>query len=191
MKRFAAYTSGDRQAIHPSLRLPVFRLAVKEGGKSEYEGVKHEYLNSTSIDGKEIGLQSLGQVQSTDLVNDFLDFQFSNKVAIQDAHTGSVALAMNPKARDALWAYIKEHFDTIYAKLSGNSTVLDRYIKTSLSKFASHKVEQDIAAFFKDKDTKGYDRGLVQVSDTVRGNANYKERDEKLILEWLKAHGYA
>lgn len=164
---------------------------MKEGDKTEYEAVKQEYLNSTSIDGKEIGLQALGQVQSTDLVNDFLDFQFSDKVAIQDAHTGSVALAMNPKARDALWAYIKAHFDTIHAKLSGNSVVLDRYVKTSLSKFASHEVEQDIAAFFKDKDTKGYDRGLVQVSDTVRGNADYKERDEKLILEWLKAHGYA
>lgn len=40
-------------------------------------------------------------------------------------------------------------------------------------------------------DTKGYDRGLVQVSDTVKANANYKERDQELVLEWLKVHGYA
>ena len=132
----------------------------------------------------------MGEVQSTDLVNDFLDFQFSDKVAVQDAHTGSIALANNAKAKDALWAYIKKNWDTVHGKLSANSVVIDRYLKTSLSKFASHDVERDIAKFFEDKDTKGYDRGLVQVSDTVRGNANYKERDEKLVLDWLKAHEY-
>ena len=69
--------------------------------------------------------------------------------------------------------------------------VIDRYFKSCLSKFASHEVERDIAVFFKDKDTKAYDRGLVQVSDTVKANANYKERDEALVLEWLQAHDYA
>ena len=157
----------------------------------EYEAVKHEYLNTTSVDGKEICLQSLGRVQSTNLVQDFLDFQFSDNVAIQDTHTGSLSLAANPIARDTLWRYIKENWNTVHKKLSANSVVIDRYLKNSLQKFASYDVEKDIAAFFKDKDTKGYDRGLVQVSDTVKGNANYKERDEVLILEWLRAHEYA
>ena len=190
-RRFAAYTSGDRKAIHPNLRLAVFRIAISEGGRKEYEAVKQEYLNSTSADGKDIGLHSLGSVQTVELVDDFMDFQISDQVAMQDMHTGAISLAQNPKAQNALWQYIKEHWEAVHQKLSGNSVVLDRYVKTSLSKFSSHEIEQDIAAFFKDKDTKGYDRGLVQVSDTVRGNANYKERDEQLILEWLKAHGYA
>ena len=118
------------------------------------------------------------------------DFQFSDKVALQDVHTGSVSLAANSKVRNALWQYIKENWDTVSKKLSASPVVMDRYLKTCLSKFACHEVEQDIAVFFKDKDTKGYDRGLVQVSDTVQANANYKERDEALVLEWLKAHDY-
>ncbi len=183
--------SGDQKAIHPNLRLAVFRINVAEGGRPAYDAVKHEYLHTTSIDGKEICLQSLGWVQSTDLVNHFLDFQFSDKVAIQDMHTGSIALAANPKTRYALWEYIKANWGKVHEKLSGNSVVIDRYLKTTLQKFASHELEKDITAFFKDKNTKGYDRGLVQVSDTVRANTNYKERDEKLVLEWLQAHGYA
>lgn len=190
-RRFEAYVSGDRTAIHPSLRAAVFRTVIAEGGKTEYEAVKDEYLNTTSVDGKEICLQSLGRVQSADLVKDFLDFQFSDKVAIQDTHTGALSLAANPKARYTLWQYVKENWEAVHKKLSGNSVVIDRFLKNSLQKFASHEVEKDIAAFFKDKDTKGYDRGLVQVSDTVKGNANYKERDEGLIIEWLKAHEYA
>ncbi|KAL8690302.1 MAG: hypothetical protein Q9218_004222 [Villophora microphyllina] len=189
--RFQRYVSGDSGAIHPSLRLPVFRINVAEGGKEAYEAVKQEYLKTTSIDGKEICLQALGRVQTTELINDFMDFQFSDHVKVQDVHSGSMALAANSKARDALWQYIKDHWDVVHGKLSGNSVVLDRYLKNSLQKFASHEKEKDIAAFFQGKDTKGFDRGLVQVSDTVRGNANYKERDEELLLEWLKARDYA
>ncbi|KAI4132365.1 MAG: hypothetical protein LQ338_000713 [Usnochroma carphineum] len=190
-KRFQRYVSGDREAVHPSLRLPVFRINVAEGGKEAYKAVQNEYLTTASIDGQEICLQALGRVQTTELVNDFMDFQFSDRVKVQDIHSGSIALAANPEARDTLWQYIKDHWDTVRGKLSGNFVVLDRYLKNSLQKFASHDKERDIASFFKDKDTKGFDRGLVQVSDTVRGNANYKERDEQLVLEWLQAHGYA
>lgn len=171
--------------------MPVFRINVAERGEAAYEAVKQEYLNTTSVDGKEICLQSLGRVQTPDLVKDFLEFQFSDQVAVQDMHSGSVALAANAKARHAFWHWIKENWVTVHKKLSGNSVVLDRYLKNSLQKFASHEIDKDIADFFSGKDNTGYDRGLVQVSDTIRGNANYKERDEPVVLEWLKAYGYA
>ena len=176
--------------MHPSLRLAVFQIVVREGGESVYEAVLNEYTNTTSIDGKETCLLALGKVQTTDLVKSFLDFQFSDKVALQDVHTGSVSLAANSKIRNALWQYIKGNWETVSKKLAASPVVIDRYFKTCLSKFASHEVERDIAAFFKDKDTKAYDRGLVQVSDTVKANATYKERDEALVLEWLKTHDY-
>jgi hypothetical protein len=190
-RQFHAYVSGDPKAIHPSLRLPVFRINVAEGGKAVYEAVKQEYLNTTSVDGKEICLQSLGRVQTPDLVKDFLEFQFTDQVAVQDMHSGSVALAANAKARHTFWHWIKENWVTVHNKLSGNSVVLDRYLKNCLHKFASHEIDKDIKDFFSGKDNTGYDRGLVQVSDTIRGNANYKERDEPVVLEWLKAYGYA
>ena len=188
--KFKAFLSGDNDAIHPSLRTAVFRTVIAEGGEREYVAVKHEYTNTTSIDGKEICLNSMGRVHDPNLVKDFLDFQFSGKVAIQDKHTGAFALASNSKARNVFWAYIKENWEKVHSSLSGNPVVLDRYIKQSLSKFASHEVEQDIGNFFKDKDTKAYDRGLVQVADSVKANANYKERDEAILLEWLQAHNY-
>lgn len=169
----------------------MFSIVVREGGEPAYKAVQEEYLTTTSIDGKETCLMALGNVQTADLVNNFLDFQFSDQVAIQDVHTGSVSLAVNSKVRNELWKYIKDNWTKVQKKLSANVVTADRYFKTTLSRFASHEIEKDIAAFFKDKDTKGYDRGLVQVSDTVRANASYKERDEQLVLEWLEAHGYA
>ncbi|MCJ1377164.1 hypothetical protein MMC17_000256 [Xylographa soralifera] len=190
-KLFAAYTSGKSVAIHPSLRMPVFGIAVKCGGATEYEAVKNDYLSSKSVDGKEIGLQAMGYVQSTDLVDDFMDFQLSDKVAVQDIHSGAISLAANAKARDPLWAYIKAHWGSLEAKLSVNSLIIARFVNGTLSKYSTFEMEQQITNFFEGKDTKGYDRGLVEVSDTIKGNAKYKERDEKLLLEWLQTHGYA
>jgi len=119
-----------------------------------------------------------------------MNFQLSDAVAIQDAPDGAVSLARNPKVREPLWAYIKENWGRINSKLAANSIIIDRFVKTVLSVYTSFEMEQEIATFFKGKDTQNYDRSLVQALNTVKGNAAYKERDEKLVLEWLKARGY-
>lgn len=190
--RFAAFTSGkDASAIHPSLRSPFFRIAVNYGGKEAYEAVKSFYGTTTSIDGKEIALQSLGRVQSQELANKYLDFLFSDAVAVQDMHTGASSLAANAKTRPAVWNYIKKNWDSkVYPDLSGNMVLLERFLRMSLNKFSSHEVKKDIDSFFASKDNKGYDRGLGVVSDTVEGAAKYKERDTAVVRKWLSAHGY-
>ena len=133
----------------------------------------------------------MGHVQTTDLVNAFMDFQLSDKVAVQDVHSGAIVLAANAKAKDTLWTYIKAHWTALEAKLSANPTIIARFVKSVLVKYSTFEMEKEISKFFEGKDTKGYDRGLIEVSDTIKGNAKYKERDEKLVLEWLAAHGYA
>lgn len=190
-RRFQLYVSGDDpKAVHPNLRSAIFRVVVSKGGRAEYEAVKNEFLQTTSVDGKEICLVSLGRVQMPELAQDFIEFVFSDKVPLQDKHSGTASLAANPKARLHLWRYIKDHWDSVHGTLAGNFVVLDRLLKMSLKQFASHEIEREIASFFKDKDNRGYDRSLGVIADTIRSNANYKERDEQLVQEWLNAHGY-
>lgn len=190
-KRFTALTkNGDKQAIHPSLRLPIFKIAVKEGGREAYEAVLNEYTHSTSVDGKEIALQALGRVQDKALAKEYLDWSFSGAVATQDMHTPSRALTLNSKVRPVVWDYIKANWPMLRERMGGNMVVLERYLRMSLNKFASYEVERDVEGFFKDKDNTGYDRGLAVVSDTIKGAARYKEHDLEIIREWLSAHGY-
>ena len=54
-------------------------------------------------------------------------------------------------------------YSTLYGRYSLNMVVLNRLVTLSLQKFASKEKAQDIEAFFKDKDVKGFDRGLHQV----------------------------
>ena len=189
-KRFKAFMGGDKKAIHPSLRAAVFKISIKFGGKEAYEAVQNEYLTTTSLDGKEITLQSMGQVQTADLAKDYLSFGFS-KVATQDLHSVGVSLANNSKVRETVWQYTKENWPMVREKLGGNMVVLERFLRTCLQKYASFEIEKDIEEFFTGKDNNGYDRGLAVVSDTIKGNAKYRERDMEVVREWLKAHGYA
>lgn len=192
LKRFDSYINGnDKSAIHPSLRRAIFATAIKHRGDSAFEAIKQEYLSTTSIDGKEICLTSFGRVQTPELARKVMEFIFSDKVAMQDKHSGTIALANNSKVRPEVWHFIRENWDSkIHPTLSGNLVVLERFLRFGLNKFADDKVADEIAAFFKDKDTRGYDKGLEVIDDTIRSYAKYAKRDEKLVREWLKANGY-
>jgi aminopeptidase N len=191
LRRFDQYTSGDKSAVHPSLRRAVFGIAVKNGGEKAYKAVQQEYLSTTSIDGKEICLVTLGRVQTPELAQDFLSFIFSDKVATQDKHSGTISLANNSKVRPEVWKFIRDNWDaTVHPALSGNLVVLERFLRFGLNKFADDKVADEIAAFFKGKDTRGYDKGLEVIDDTIRSYAKYGKRDEAVVREWLKANGY-
>jgi aminopeptidase N len=129
-------------------------------------------------------------VQTAELAQEYLKFGFSGKVAIQDVHSVGVSLANNAKVRNEVWEYIKANWDMIFERLSGNMVVLERFVRMCLQKYASYEVEKDIEKFFADKDNTGYDRGLAVVSDTIKGNARYRESDGEIIREWLSAHDY-
>ncbi|EIT83329.1 puromycin-sensitive aminopeptidase [Aspergillus oryzae 100-8] len=191
-RRFELWAAGqDKNAINTNLRSVIFGINVSEGGSKEFDSVKEEYLKTDSVDGKEICLAALGRTKDARLVQDYLDFVFSDKVAIQDVHNGAVSLAANSKVRHLLWEYMKGNWGTVEARLSSNNVVFERFVRMGLSKFADQSIGEDIASFFQNKDTSAYDRALVIVSDSIRTNAHYKERDEKSVLEWLQAHGYA
>ena len=190
-RQFKAFTDGDDKAIHPSLRAAVYRISIKNGGEAAYKAVQEEFRTTKSIDGKEITLQAMGQVQTDALAHDYLKFAFSGKVPIQDLHSVGASLSNNSKVRGTVWEYIKAEWPTIRQDLGGNMVVLERFLRMSLQKFADAQIEKDITSFFSDKDKTGFDRGLAVVSDTIIGNAKYRERDLENTREWLKAHGYS
>lgn len=189
--RFELYTAlHDQHAIHQDLRAAIFGIVIRNGGKTEYDALVKEWHTTPSPDIKETTLRALGRIQDTALLPSYLSLLFE-KVPVQDMHTGASALAVNPRTRPELWKYIQENFADIREKLGKNMVVLDRFLRLSLTKFNDFETEKSIAAFFEGKDNRGYDRTLGIVSDTIIGRATYKERDAKVILEWLKVHGYA
>lgn len=190
-KKFAAWKAGDNKAIHQNLRGVVFNMAVANGGQEEYDTIKAEFKKTTSVDGKEICIQALGRSKNPDHAWDLLEFVLSEEVPPQDAHGGIVAVAANNETRRVAWEFTKKNWKRIDERLGKTSVVIDRWIKMGLPKYSDTAIRDEIADFFKDKNTAAFSRSLVIVSDTITGNANYKQRDGAQLLEWLKAHGYA
>ena len=188
-KRFETWKSGGE--LHQNLRAVVLNMNVANGGRSEYDTVKHEYLQSTSVNDKEACLQALGRTKDTDLARDVLEFVTSSDVPIQDSHYGPSAVSANNSTRDEVWKYTKTQWQRLNDRLGVSHVCMDRWMKMGLNSYSDHGIREEISDFFKDKDTRAYDRSLVVISDTIKGNANYKQRDEDLVLEWLEAHGYA
>lgn len=190
-KRFEAWKAGDQKAIHQNLRSAVFKMTVANGGKDEWNTIKEEYLKTTSVDGKEICLSALGRSKDKELVTQLLEFATSETVPPQDAHTAIVATAANNTNRLVGWEFTRDQWERVKKRLGVSNIVLDRWIKMGFTNFADKEVAKDIENFFKDKDTTAFARSLVIISDSISANANYKARDEKVLLEWLQANGYA
>jgi aminopeptidase N len=191
-RRFQLWASGiDTNAIHPDLRSAILVIAISDGTQAEYETVKEAYRQTESVDSKETYLAALGHTKDPELVKDYLDFIFSDNVAIQDIHVGALSLAANSKVRHLLWKYMKDRWESVSARLSSNNVIFNRFVQMGLSNYPDRWIGEDIESFFKDKDTGPYARGLVVVLDTIRTASRYKEQDEQSVHEWLKTHGYA
>jgi aminopeptidase N len=188
-KRFEAWKSGGE--LHQNLRAVVLNMSVANGGRSEYDTVKQEYLQSSSVNDKDACLQALGRATDPELARDMLEFVTSENVPIQDSHHGASAVSANNSTRDEVWKFTKNQWKRLNDRLAVTNICMDRWMKMGLNNYSDYGIEREISEFFKDKDTRAYDRSLVVISDTIKGNANYKQRDEKLVLEWLEAHGYA
>ncbi|KAH8805345.1 putative aminopeptidase [Xylogone sp. PMI_703] len=191
MRRFDLYTSGtDKSAIDPSLRVAVFSTVIHNGGMAEYEAVMDEYLNNTSVDGKDVGLTALGSVQQPEIILKYLDFVFAGNVTLQDVRVCATALAANPQARRQLWKYVQDNWEYLQKRMGKNFSVLERFVKLCLVRFSDRAVLNEIEDFFGKKDTGGFNRSLSAVIETIRVNVNYRERDEEDIIGWLTLNGY-
>ena len=191
LSRFKTYVADPTSSnLNPSLRIPVLRIGVEHGGPTAYTTVKTLFESTQNPEIREACTAALGRAQSPEHVRDALAFAFSPSVPTQDLHAAPGALARNAKARPALWEWVKENWAMIEKRLGGNVVVFDRFVRLALAEFSAEGIKGDIEGFFEEKETGPFKRALVQVLDSVESNARYRERDEKIVQEWLEANGY-
>ncbi|VVT46863.1 uncharacterized protein SAPINGB_P001425 [Magnusiomyces paraingens] len=192
--RFAKWKTGDKSAIHPSLRHAVFTAVLKYTTGSElteaYDAIFQEVVKPSSVDSAEIALSSLGSVTDAALIDRGLNYILSDEVPSQDTHSIGGSLAANVVARWKSWEYLKANWDAIYKKFSTNMVVLDRLVRLMITNFASEKAYKEIETFYSDKNTHGFERSLGQALDTIKANTEWVERDGKEVKQWLVENKY-
>ncbi|KAH8677603.1 peptidase family M1 [Xylariales sp. PMI_506] len=184
----------DGVALNPSLRSVIYRAGVRSNPAEAFDVLKKESALTKSVDGREMCITAVGYIRDADLINNkvipFLFGTESDSVPPADIHALGSVLSTNLVARPLLWRYIQDNWNSVQAK-APNPTVLERFLRMTLNKFTDVKYVDEIDAFFKDKDTAGYDRTLEQAKDAIRGRAAYRQRDAAALKEWLTTHGYS
>ncbi|OAL35112.1 hypothetical protein AYO20_05589 [Fonsecaea nubica] len=189
-RRFSLWQNGDKDAINRNLQTPIFNVSVARGGEEAYRAVKAEYLRNETIDGRELCIAALGRTTLPALTRDYLDMTFRTEdhVTLQNIHFVGMAVGNGPCA-EALWEYVKENWDAVYARLRINSIVFEWFVDNALSGLDSLALEADIARFFADKDLPEMAHPVAVVRDNIARNAAFKARVRPEVVQWLKENG--
>ncbi|GMG19029.1 unnamed protein product [Ambrosiozyma monospora] len=187
---FKDYTNGNTEAIHPNLRATVFNQVAAKGGEAEYETLLSIYKNPQSIDEKIAALRALGRFEDPKILAKVLALLLDGSVRSQDIYIPMQGMRAHKVGIETLYNWMKDNWDTIYELLPPGLSMLGSVVQICTSGFTSMEKYHEIEAFFKTKNTKGFDQGLAQSLERIQSSANWVSRDSKEVEAWLKEHKY-
>ncbi|KUI66742.1 Aminopeptidase 2, mitochondrial [Cytospora mali] len=187
---FNKYMAGDKNAIHPNIRGSVFAMALKYGGKDEYEKVLDFYRKSNSSDERNTALRVLGRAKQPELIQKTLDLLFSGEVKDQDIYMPTAGLRSHPEGIEALFKWMCSNWDELYKRLPPALSMLGSMVQIMTSSFTQPEQLAKVEKFFEDKNKSGYDQALAQSLDGVRSKISWVGRDKGDVAAWLKENGY-
>ncbi|ORY86962.1 aminopeptidase Ape2 [Protomyces lactucae-debilis] len=187
---FEAFVAGDRDAIDPNLRATVFSTAIKNGGVKEYDFLSevakdHSYPPEIKL----TALRSLGCSKDPKLIARTLSLMETKDIKDQDVVYIFVPLRGHKAGIEAMWEYLRNNYAAVDKRLPNSVGSLKSSVIISMtSGFTQAKAVSDIKEFFKDKDTKAFNKGLEQVCDSILAKAGWLERDAKDVEQFLQKY---
>ncbi|KIH90371.1 aminopeptidase 2 [Sporothrix brasiliensis 5110] len=188
---FNRFMAGDTLAIHPNIRGSVFGMALKYGGKDEYDAVLNFWRTSQNSDERNTALRSLGRAKDPELIKRTLELLSGKEVKDQDIYMPASGLRGHPTGIEALFTWMTENWDDLYKRLPPGLSMLGSMVSIMTSSFSRPEQIARVEAFFADKNTKGYDQALAQSLDAIRSKIAWVQRDGKDIAGWLRENGYS
>ncbi|KAE8352907.1 peptidase family M1-domain-containing protein [Aspergillus coremiiformis] len=187
---FERFTAGDTSAIHPNIRGSVFSIVLKNGGEKEFNAVLDRFRHAPTSDEKTTALRSIGSVEEPALIQRALGLALSDEVKNQDIYMPLSSLRNHTAGIEARWTWMKNNWDALYKRLPPGLGMLGTVVQLSTSSFCTEAQLKDVEDFFKNRDTKGFDRAVEQSLDAIRAKINWIKRDRTDVESWLKSNGY-
>ncbi|KAI0747687.1 peptidase family M1-domain-containing protein [Daedaleopsis nitida] len=176
--------TSDDSKIPSDLTAITFRVAVKEGGRPEWEAVRSIASKPKNPSQGLSAMRAMGASKDLALAEETFKF-ILDEARDQDTFYYARGLQMNYGTRRFLAAKFKEHFDTFQKRYSGNFGLI-RWTEISFNMLSSEKDYEDTAAFFKEKDTSKFDMALRQTLDSIRSRAAWVQRSTDELTKWLE-----
>ncbi|KAG9243459.1 peptidase family M1-domain-containing protein [Calycina marina] len=185
---FKKFSAGDSNAIHPNIRGSVFNIALKFGGKDEYDIIYKTYLNSKNSDERNTALRSLGRAKHPDLIKRSLAMTLNGEVKEQDVYMPISGIRTHAEGIEALFVWMTENWEELARKFPPGLTMLGTLVQICTSSFASAENLARVEKFFSDKNTAGFKASLAQAMDSIRAKSAWLDRDRKDVAQWVNAY---
>ncbi|KAI1828006.1 peptidase family M1-domain-containing protein [Xylaria intraflava] len=186
---FIKFKAGDKSAIHPNIRGSVFSMALKYGGKEEYDTIMDVFHASTTSDERNTVLRCIGRAKDPELIQRTLDFALSDEVKSQDIYLPTSGLRGHAEGLEALFNWMTEKWSEINKRLSGNPSILSSMVTICTSSLTKPEQLARVEDFFKDINTKAFDQPLAQSKDAIRSKILWLQRDGDDVATWVKENG--
>lgn len=184
-KRFESFFSGNEGAIHPNLRGTVFKIAVENGGSTEFDLVKNIYLTSQIADQKLQALKALCATKSQLLQESLFNSIFTGEVKSQDTFYVVACSSSNVDARKFCWSFVKNNWQKFVDLLEKGSCLLGEVASCSTNNFTALEVAEEVESFFSGQDVTGIDVSIKQSLEQIKNSSKFLSRDFYSIQKYF------
>ncbi|KAH9921040.1 leucyl aminopeptidase [Fomitopsis serialis] len=182
--RFSHYMiTGDDSKIPPELQIVTYAVAVREGGRAEWEGVKKIALQPKNPATGIAARRALARTQDLDIAKDTWKFMMED-VRTQDLYYMVGTLGVNPSTRRFLAEQFKADYELLDKKFEGNYGFQD-IVAISFRNLSADKDYEETAQFFKDRNTEKYKMKLDQTLEDIQVRSAWVKRSTEDIRKWF------
>ncbi|THH28051.1 hypothetical protein EUX98_g6136 [Antrodiella citrinella] len=181
--RFAHFMkTSDSSQISADLERVIFRIAVKYGGRPEYDAVKAIALKPPNPSTGIAAMMGICAALSDELAEETFNYMFT-EARDQDLMYIIYGFRLNDRYTKFSARKFRENFD-VFVERSGNFG-LAYLVQYSHDILSTQEDYEEIAQFFKTKDTSKFSMALQQTYDSILARAAWIERSTADVSEWL------
>ncbi|KAJ7479467.1 leucyl aminopeptidase [Mycena latifolia] len=184
--RFAhVLETNDPSRLPPDLIITIYSIAVRHGGRQEYEKM-WDILKAPKSPAEEAQAILFNATSPSPSYQLLIAETFARLLSETDGHIMWLfhGLDMHLQHRRPLLNFFKDNYDTLYSRFD---TRFDIIMKLPFQTLATEQDYSEIEAFFKTKDASNWPRSVDQILESIRGNKKYLERSTAEITKWFDA----
>ncbi|KAL7783858.1 peptidase family M1 domain-containing protein [Trichoderma ceciliae] len=183
---FEAFVKGEEHAIHKSIQLGVFRMALLNGGKDEYDVIFHHAKHAPSSYSRRIAAQSLLATEDPSLIKRTLDAILSKELEPSEAPVTLKGLGYSRTARDMAWTWVEDNWTQLAVAFPDTLGSRDRIARFTTLYLTTRNQLWGLEKLIKEHDTRGLERELDHSLEYAQGILVWVERDTHDVETWLE-----
>ncbi|HTU00957.1 MAG TPA: M1 family metallopeptidase, partial [Candidatus Sulfotelmatobacter sp.] len=182
-KAVLAEASGQPAAVEPAVLSAAIAVAAHVGGSGEYADFLERFKSAGTPQDEQRFLYALAGFREPSLVQQTLTLSIDGTVRTQDAPLLVRSLLLGVHSREAAWAFVKAHWDTMEARFPSQGGL--RRMLEGITGLATRALESDVLGFLAARKVVLGGKTLEQYLEQLHIAVLFGEREAKSLHRHL------